>query len=59
MLRSSVRDATADITATWLVILLVALTATVGFGLHALWLARWALRPLADAGMRGSVSSVL
>jgi signal transduction histidine kinase len=48
VLRSSVRDAAADITTTWLTILLVALAATVGGGLLALWLARWVLRPLAE-----------
>src|SRR5215470_13034206 len=48
VLRSSVRDAAADITMTWLTILLIALAGTVGCALLALWLARWVLRPLAE-----------
>jgi signal transduction histidine kinase len=48
VLRSSVRDAAADITTRWLTILLIALAATAGCGLLALWLARWILRPLAE-----------
>jgi signal transduction histidine kinase len=48
VLRSSVQDAAADIATTWFTILLVALAATVGCGLLALWLPRWILRPLAE-----------
>jgi signal transduction histidine kinase len=48
VLRLPVRDATADITTKWLMILLIALAATVSCGLLALWLARWVLRPLPE-----------
>lgn len=48
VLRTSARDARADITTTWLTIVLIALAATVGCGLLAVWLARWVLRPLAE-----------
>jgi signal transduction histidine kinase len=48
VLRSSVRNAAADIAATWLMILLIALATTAGCCLLAVWLARWVLRPLAE-----------
>jgi len=48
VLRSSVRGTAADITTTWLMILVIALAGPVGCGLLAWWLARWVLRPLAE-----------
>lgn len=48
VLRTSTRDARADVTTEWLRILLIALAATAGCCLLAVWLARWVLRPLGE-----------